>query len=173
VTWTATGGPLGMTPFLSLARSFTPAYHMFCCDTSLQKIETCVFCNNCSLARGIRRPPGDTRNGKDYYYAGEARAGQGASRAETKMPPVAMEDKAPVRYESFRLQVWRSNRHGRVQWSARLEGLQDGRHSQFNSPDALLSHLHALLDPEQPAGTLPTSWIEHELPVVSNPEGEE
>jgi hypothetical protein len=84
-----------------------------------------------------------------------------------------MEDTEHVLYESFRLQVWRGNRHGRVQWSARLEGLQDGRYSQFHSPDALLTYLRALLDPEQPAGPMPAPQGENDPPVISNPEGEE
>ena len=58
----------------------------------------------------------------------------------------------PVRYDSFRLQVWRSIRLDRVQWSARLEELQDGRQTQFASLDALVAHLRARLDPEEPEG---------------------
>ena len=60
-----------------------------------------------------------------------------------------------MRYASFRLQVWHSNRLGRIQWSARLEGLQDGHRMQFSSPDALLTHLRALLDPDQTTGMWP------------------
>jgi hypothetical protein len=50
-----------------------------------------------------------------------------------------------MRYQSFRLQVWRSDRFGYAQWSALLEEVQDGQNHRFTSPDALLSHLHALL----------------------------
>lgn len=56
-----------------------------------------------------------------------------------------------MRYQSFMLQVWRSDRFGHAQWSAKLEGLQDGRHLRFDSPGALLSHLHTLLDLEHQA----------------------
>ena len=52
------------------------------------------------------------------------------------------------RYTSFMLRVWRSSRHGRVQWAARLEDLQAGRSEQFTSTDALLAHLRRLLDPD-------------------------
>ncbi|HEY8285504.1 MAG TPA: hypothetical protein VIJ28_14060 [Chloroflexota bacterium] len=55
-----------------------------------------------------------------------------------------------MRYDSFRLRVWRGTRHDRVQWSARLEGLQDGVELTFNSPMALFEHLRVLLDPDQP-----------------------
>jgi hypothetical protein len=51
-----------------------------------------------------------------------------------------------MRYQSFRLQVWQSDRFGQAQWSARLEGLQDGRHQRFHSADALLAYLGARLD---------------------------
>jgi hypothetical protein len=54
-----------------------------------------------------------------------------------------------VRYDSFRLQVWRSIRLDRVQWSARLEDLKDGRCTQFAGLDALTAHLRARLDPEE------------------------
>jgi hypothetical protein len=84
-----------------------------------------------------------------------------------------MEDTEHVLYESFRLQVWRGNRHGRVQWSARLERLQDGRYSQFHSTDALLAHLRALLDPEQPAVPRPDLHDGHEPPDIIYPVGEE
>ena len=53
-----------------------------------------------------------------------------------------------MRYDSFRLQVWRSIRLDRVQWSARLEDLKDGRRTQFASLDALITHLRVRLDPE-------------------------
>lgn len=55
-----------------------------------------------------------------------------------------------MRYDSFRLRVWRSIRLGRTQWSARLEELKDGRQTQFASLDALVAHLRARLDPEEP-----------------------
>jgi len=58
-------------------------------------------------------------------------------------------------YQSFLLRVWRSNRTNGRQWSARLEGLQDGERLQFANLDALLAHLHALLDPETPSGPDP------------------
>jgi len=57
-------------------------------------------------------------------------------------------EKRLVRYDSFRLQVWRSIRLGRVQWSARLEEIKDGRRTQFASLDALVAHLRVRLDPE-------------------------
>lgn len=59
------------------------------------------------------------------------------------------------RYVSFMLRVWRSNRHGREQWVARLEDLQHGRCEQFTSADALLAHLHVLLDPDARSGPDP------------------
>ena len=56
-------------------------------------------------------------------------------------------------YRSYLLRVWRSSRTNGQQWSARLEGLQDGQHSQFTDLDALLAHLHVLLaaTPDGPA----------------------
>lgn len=57
-----------------------------------------------------------------------------------------------AQYHSFLLRVWRSSRHARRQWSARLEGLQDGQHRQFTDLDALLTHLRGVLDPDARAG---------------------
>lgn len=54
-----------------------------------------------------------------------------------------------MRYDTFRLQVWRSIRLDRVQWSARLEDLKDGRRTQFASLDELTAHLRVRLDPEE------------------------
>ena len=56
-----------------------------------------------------------------------------------------------MRYQSFRLQVWRSDRYGYAQWAAKLEDLQDGQYYRFTTTGALLSHLQALLDPEEQA----------------------
>lgn len=67
-----------------------------------------------------------------------------------------------MRYQSFRLQVWRSDRFGYAQWCARLEGLQDGQDQRFTSSDALLSHLRALLGPEQHADLQRAEHIEDE-----------
>src|SRR5579859_5767689 len=53
-------------------------------------------------------------------------------------------------YDSFLLRVWRSSRHDRLQWSARLEGLQDGRHARFTSVEELLTHLRSLLSADLP-----------------------
>ncbi len=53
------------------------------------------------------------------------------------------------------LRVWRSSQPNGWQWSARLEGLQDGQHRRFADLDALLTHLRALLDPEAPSGPDP------------------
>ncbi len=64
------------------------------------------------------------------------------------------------RYTSFMLRVWRSSRHGRVQWAVRLEDLQDGRCEQFTSTDALIDHLRQLLDPEARSGPDPLGSIE-------------
>ncbi len=60
-------------------------------------------------------------------------------------------------YRSFLLRVWRSNRSTGQQWSARLEGLQDGQRQQFTDVDALLVHLRGLLAAELAAGPLPTT----------------
>ncbi len=61
------------------------------------------------------------------------------------------------RYTSFVLRVWRSSRHGREQWAARLEDLQAGRSEQFTSSDALLAHLRRVLEsPDQPKRPRPT-----------------
>lgn len=60
-----------------------------------------------------------------------------------------------MRYDSFRLRVWRSIRLGRTQWSARLEELKDGQQTQFASLDALVAHLRTRLDPEDPAAIPP------------------
>jgi len=71
-----------------------------------------------------------------------------------------------VQYESFLLRIWRGSRHDRPQWSARLEGLQDGQHLQFGSADALLAHLQALLAADPPGGPDPpacTSTIPSEV----------
>ena len=62
---------------------------------------------------------------------------------------VGAREKKVVRYDSFRLQVWRSIRLDRVQWSARLEDLKDGRRTQFAGLDALITHLRMRLDPEE------------------------
>ena len=62
---------------------------------------------------------------------------------------VGVKEDRLVRYDSFRLQVWRSIRLDRMQWSARLEELKDGRQTQFASLDALVAHLRARLDPEE------------------------
>ncbi|HEY8286309.1 MAG TPA: hypothetical protein VIJ28_18130 [Chloroflexota bacterium] len=59
------------------------------------------------------------------------------------------------RHTAFILRVWRSTRHERVQWAARLEDLRDGRHEQFTNPDALLAHLRGLLDSEARSGPDP------------------
>ncbi|HVC83272.1 MAG TPA: hypothetical protein VNL35_22510 [Chloroflexota bacterium] len=64
------------------------------------------------------------------------------------------------RYTSFVLRVWRSSRHGRVQWAARLEDLQDGRCEQFAGPDDLIAHLRGLLDPDAPSGPDPPEGVE-------------
>ena len=50
-----------------------------------------------------------------------------------------------MRYQSYRLQVWQSDRFGYVQWSARLEEMQGGENHRFSSPNALLSYLQSLL----------------------------
>ncbi len=55
-------------------------------------------------------------------------------------------------YQSFLLRVWRSSRTNGRQWSARLEGLQDGELLRFADLDALLAHLRALLDADTPSG---------------------
>ncbi len=65
------------------------------------------------------------------------------------------------RYASFVLRVWRSSRHGREQWAARLEDLQDGRSEQFTSSEALLAHLHRVLDPDGRSGPDPPEGIEN------------
>jgi len=58
-------------------------------------------------------------------------------------------------YRSFMLRVWRSSRANGWQWSARLEGLQDGERLRFANLDALLAHLRVLLDPAAPSGPDP------------------
>ena len=68
-----------------------------------------------------------------------------------------------MRYDSFRLRVWRSIRLGRTQWSARLEELKDGRQTQFASLDALVAHLRARLDPEEPENPLLPENFEEEI----------
>jgi hypothetical protein len=67
-----------------------------------------------------------------------------------------------MRYQSFRLQVWRSDRFGYAQWSARLEENLHGECHRFTSPDALLAHLHALLAVEQQADAQPPKPGENE-----------
>ncbi len=57
-----------------------------------------------------------------------------------------------LQYRSYVLRVWRGSRRDRHRWSARLDGLQDGRRLQFTDLDALLAHLRALLDADTPAG---------------------
>ena len=69
-----------------------------------------------------------------------------------------------MRYQSFRLQVWRSDRFGHAQWCARLEGLQDGRSHRFSSAEALLSHLHMQLDLDQHAGSQRPKHEDNETP---------
>ncbi len=59
------------------------------------------------------------------------------------------------RYESFMLRVWHSDRHDRLQWTARLEGLQGGRCLRFDSLEALLAYLRVALDPSARAGPDP------------------
>lgn len=70
-----------------------------------------------------------------------------------------------VRYNSFLLRLWRGSRHGRPQWSARLEGLQDGRRVQFGSADDLLAHLQALLAADPPGGPDPPQARLHPAPT--------
>lgn len=67
-----------------------------------------------------------------------------------------------MRYQSFRLQVWRSDRFGYAQWSARLEEMQDGQCHRFTSPDALLSHMQTLLAVEQQLDAAPSKQAEDE-----------
>jgi hypothetical protein len=69
-----------------------------------------------------------------------------------------------VRYDSFRLQVWRSIRLDRVQWSARLEDLKDGRSTQFAGLDTLITHLRTRLDPEEIDDLSAPAPIEGETP---------
>lgn len=69
-----------------------------------------------------------------------------------------------MRYDSFRLRVWRSIRLGRTQWSARLEELKDGRDTQFASLDALVAHLRMRLDPEDPERLPPPAEVDSETP---------
>ncbi len=69
-----------------------------------------------------------------------------------------------VRYDSFRLQVWRSIRLDRMQWSARLEDLKDGRRTQFTNLDALVAHLRVRLDPEAIADLPAPAPVEGEIP---------
>lgn len=69
-----------------------------------------------------------------------------------------------MRYDSFRLRVWRSIRLGRTQWSARLEELKDGRDTQFASLDALVAHLRMRLDPEDPESLPPPAEVDSETP---------
>jgi hypothetical protein len=64
------------------------------------------------------------------------------------------------RYVSFRLQVWHSSRHDRLQWAARLEHLQNGQCEQFTSTDALLAYLRQILDPKAPGGPDPPERTE-------------
>jgi hypothetical protein len=64
------------------------------------------------------------------------------------------------RYTSYMLRVWRSSRHGREQWAARLEDLQNGQSEQFAGPDALLTHLRRVLDPDDRSGPDPLEEIE-------------
>jgi hypothetical protein len=59
------------------------------------------------------------------------------------------------RYVSFRLQVWHSSRHDRLQWAARLEHLQNGQCEHFATADALFDRLRLLLDPDPPGGRDP------------------
>ena len=69
------------------------------------------------------------------------------------------------RYTSFVLRVWRSSRHGREQWAARLEDLQAGRSEQFTSTDALLAHLRRVLDPDGRSGPDPPGNPENLMPL--------
>jgi hypothetical protein len=64
------------------------------------------------------------------------------------------------RYTSYLLRVWRSSRHDRVQWLARLEDLQAGSREQFTSADALFAYLRLLLDPDAPSGPGPPEHAE-------------
>jgi hypothetical protein len=87
--------------------------------------------------------------GRETYVI-EVHQGSGLIIGEVCMP----------RYTSFMLRVWRSNRHGREQWAARLEDLQNGRSEQFAGPDALLAHLRQVLDPNERSGPDPPERIE-------------
>ena len=49
------------------------------------------------------------------------------------------------RYQSYLLRVWSSGRHERRQWSARLEGRQDGQHRRFTDMESLIAGLRGLL----------------------------
>jgi hypothetical protein len=65
-----------------------------------------------------------------------------------------------AQYASYMLRVWRSSRHGRAQWVARLEDLHGGPSEQFTSKDALIAHLCTLLDPEARNGPDPPESAE-------------
>jgi len=60
-----------------------------------------------------------------------------------------------AQYQSFLLRVWCSSRPTGLQWSAQLEGLQDGGRLRFADLDALLTYLRTLLDPATPSSTGP------------------
>jgi hypothetical protein len=56
--------------------------------------------------------------------------------------------------------LWRSIRLDRVQWSARLEDLKDGRGTQFAGLEDLVAHLRVRLDPEEPEDHSPSARSE-------------
>jgi hypothetical protein len=64
-----------------------------------------------------------------------------------------------AQYDSFLLQIWRSNRREGRQFSARLEHLQDGRSVRCIGIDALLAHLREVLEAEPGVGTRPDEGI--------------
>jgi hypothetical protein len=64
-------------------------------------------------------------------------------------------------YASYMLRVWRSSRHDRAQWVAKLEDLHSGRGEQFTSRDALISHLCLVLEPEAGNGPDPPGSVEN------------
>jgi hypothetical protein len=52
--------------------------------------------------------------------------------------------------ERYLLQIWRSRALAGWQWRARLDRLSDGEQHRFTDPEALLQHVRAVMQSEQP-----------------------
>jgi hypothetical protein len=77
-----------------------------------------------------------------------------------------------ARYVSYLLRVWQISRDDGVQWSCRLEHLQDGGYTQFLDVEALLAHLRVALAPQASGGPVQTGAQVALEPDQGSPRGQ-